>query len=117
MSSLLIPNELAKDLADIAAGTVIAREDRPLYPPLVAECRDRGIAGVKENRPTGDERRWVKQIELVLEGTDGKLYCAYYEQGLTEKQDVTPFEYDGPEVEFAEVAAVEKTHVEYEPVK
>jgi hypothetical protein len=73
---------------------------------------------VVENR-WHDEKRWTSVQELVVKGASGQLYRAFYEQGLTENQDTSPFdEYShgsGP-VEFKAVLARPATTYTYEDV-
>jgi hypothetical protein len=59
-----------------------------------------------------DSRRWVSVHMLVLRDKAGKLWAAYYEQGLTEMQDIMPFE-DMEEVHFFPVEQRVKTTYVY----
>lgn len=61
------------------------------------------------------EKRWTAVHQLVIKDRDGKLWAAEYERGLTENQDIDPFEYRD-EVEFREVRKVPVTVYKYEPV-
>lgn len=61
------------------------------------------VVEVVENRHTGEERRWTSIHELVLKTADGRLWATGYERGLTECQDIGPFEDEGPEIPFEEV--------------
>jgi hypothetical protein len=104
-----LPAITACEIADYPAGTDL----RP-YP-------DMPRLDVIENRHTGKETRWTSIHELVVKDDDGRLWCAMYEAGLTECQDVSPFdEYtsgvDNGEAEFWEVRRkVVETYV-YEPL-
>jgi len=62
---------------------------------------------------TVDVRRWVKQIRRIFT-FQGKLYETFYEVGLTEEQDISPYEYDDDEIECKEVFAKEKITLVYE---
>lgn len=61
-------------------------------------------------------RRWVSEHELVF-SYKGKLYITYYEQGLTECQDTSPYEYAEDEIDCEEVEAYEQTITRYRIVK
>lgn len=64
-----------------------------------------------------DSDRWMEHRLLIIRSTaTDMLYGAEYEQGLTEDQDVQPFEYDDT-VTFKPVEAREKTTVEYVYIK
>lgn len=68
---------------------------------------------VKHNEQT-DQRRWVSVHELVIQ--DDKSGCYWrvrYERGLTEYQDVQPFEYDQDGVEFTMVKKISVTRCIY----
>ena len=56
--------------------------------------------------------RWSSIHELVIRDVHGKLWAADYYRGLTEYQDIDPFE-DEAEVEFGEVEKVAVTTYEY----
>ena len=56
--------------------------------------------------------RWSSHHALIVKDQDGRLWETTYSQGLTERQDEIPFEYD-PEVEFHEVEKVPVTTYEY----
>jgi hypothetical protein len=62
--------------------------------------------------------RWTSYHTLVVtfDDTPGKFFATPFDQGLTENQDIQPFEYD-EEVEFEEVEPFEVTTTEYRPVK
>jgi hypothetical protein len=60
----------------------------------------------------GSPRRWVTPITLVFK-YDGKFYRTTYEEGNTENQDTSPYEYEPEEIECAEVVPKEKIVVEY----
>lgn len=59
-----------------------------------------------------DKSRWSTHYELVFKFND-KFYSTPYSAGSTEMQDERAFEYDGDEIECAEVVPVERTIVEY----
>lgn len=64
-----------------------------------------------------DTSRWSHIHERVYQNLeDGKFYSTTYSTGATECQDESPYEYDGEEIEFDEVVAVEKTIIVYEAV-
>ena len=65
-----------------------------------------------EARVRTGERRWVSEHLLVVKDSDGKLWAASYEQGLTEYQDIEPFEYM-EFVHFTQVAKIPVTTYEY----
>lgn len=67
-----------------------------------------------EDRIVGHSR-WSVQHRQVFRH-DGKLYETHYSVGATESQDERPYQYDGKEIECAEVWPVEKTVIVYEPV-
>lgn len=54
-----------------------------------------------------ETRRWVSAHEVIVKNKiTGKFYHSCYEQGLTESQDQSPYEYEEPI--FREVFKVEK---------
>lgn len=61
-----------------------------------------------------DSNRWHAIYELVLweHGTD-RYYATSYEQGLTEMQDIRPFEDEGDEITFHQVWPHEVTIVKF----
>lgn len=110
MPTLKLPNDLAKDLASITApycdfGTEFAADIMPY-----------GIIEVVENRPTGDTKRWTSIQELVIKTKDGALWLAMYEEGLTENQWQSPFEYDGDEITFTQVRPIPVSVIRYQVV-
>jgi hypothetical protein len=60
------------------------------------------------------DRRWVKGILMIFE-FEGKLYGAEYDVGLTECQDIEPFDYEDDEIECPEYTRYEKTIYAYRP--
>ena len=75
------------------------------------ECTDLpGFAKVAESQ-TGSGR-WCSYHQLVISDDYGNLWAADFERGLTEMQDIDPFE-DEEEVEFGEVEKVAVTTYEY----
>lgn len=40
------------------------------------------------------EGRWTERRRLVIRNGDGQHYAATYERGLTERQEMSPWEYD-----------------------
>lgn len=71
---------------------------------------------VVDNRPTGNEGRWVAEYELIIRYYGQRIhFMAHYDVGLTENQETIPFENDGPFVEFQEVEKVEVTTYEWKP--
>ena len=58
------------------------------------------------------ERRWVSEHLLVIKDRDGKFWATNYERGLTENQDISPFE-DMAAVNFYEVHKVPATTYVY----
>lgn len=79
-----------------------------LYSQTSPDC----LGFERESNEQIDSRRWVSVHLLVLKGQDGKFWATTYEQGLTESQDIQPFE-DETEVEFYEVYKVPVTTCEY----
>jgi hypothetical protein len=75
----------------------VARELASCDPP----ARHEGFT-VVENRDH-DELRWEMVMELVVRDATGDLYRAFYRRGLTENQDMRPFEYEGDEIDFKPV--------------
>ena len=73
---LMLPVQFAKELTFCDAGT---RCDWPEFTAF-------GVAGVVENRHTGQQKRWTSVHELVLRDADGFLWRRLYERGLTERQ-------------------------------
>ncbi len=59
-----------------------------------------------------DTQRWVSVHELVIKDAEGSLWMTDYALGLTEYQDIEPFE-DDDEVEFRAVEKVAVTTYEY----
>jgi hypothetical protein len=61
-----------------------------------------------------DSSRWYAIYELVLseDGTN-RFWATKYEQGLTEMQDIEPFEDEGDEVLFTQVYPHEITVVRF----
>jgi hypothetical protein len=75
----------------VAAGPVelpaeVARE-------LAYEKAGRTFEGwtVVENEQTGSDR-WMSHYDLVIRNADGEHFSAWYQKGLTEYQDVRPWE-------------------------
>lgn len=64
---------------------------------------------VVEDKITEHGRWHVLHSVVFRDKTSGKFYSAYYRVGATESQEVSPWEYDGPEIEVDEVHQVEKT--------
>jgi hypothetical protein len=62
-----------------------------------------------------DTRSWVSVHRLIVKDTGGIYWAATYEQGLTEYQDIKPFE-DMTEVVFEAVEKVPVTTYEYREV-
>jgi hypothetical protein len=62
------------------------------------------------------QRRWVTEYTTVFK-YDGKYYVTYYDMGSTENCDTRPYDYDGDEIECAEVVPVEKTIIVYKEIK
>ncbi len=62
-----------------------------------------------------EDRRWVSLHALVVKDAVGKFWETTYERGLTEYQDIAPFE-DESEVIFWEVEKVPVTTYEYHKV-
>ncbi len=56
--------------------------------------------------------RWESIHQLVLRDGEGRFWAATYTRGLTEHQDVQPFEYM-EEVEFREMEKIPVTTYEY----
>lgn len=110
MTVLKIPKEIARVLADIDAPY-----DGWPSGDFAAEIAPYNVTGIVENRHTGKEKRWTSVHELVIRSGDGKLWQAFYEQGLTENQEEGPFEYAGPEITFKEVVPVEVKTTGYQP--
>lgn len=48
---------------------------------------------------------------------EGKFYRTTWQQGATEYQDTSPYEYDDSEIYCPEVVAVQKTITVYEPIQ
>ena len=71
---------------------------------------------VEANEYTGSGR-WESHHLLVLKDKDGRYWSATYTQGLTESQDIGPFEWDGDEIEFTQVEKVPVITYEYREVK
>lgn len=110
MPTLKLPNRFARDLADIEApNTTIAYYWEDYQPSNT-------VTEVVENRDIHDNHRWESVHELIIRTKDTALWRALYRQGLTERQDTTPFEYDGDEIEFTQVKPVPVSHIEYQPV-
>lgn len=59
------------------------------------------------------ERRWTMTMELVIRASDGQLFRAFYERGLTENQYESPFEYDGDLIEFERVIGQPRQVIDY----
>lgn len=61
-----------------------------------------------------DSNRWHAIYDLVLsrDGTD-EFYATSYEQGLTEMQDIRPFEDEGSEIVFHRVWPHEVTVIKF----
>jgi hypothetical protein len=60
-----------------------------------------------------DQTRWASIHQLVIRDSDGRLWSAEYQKGLTENQDIEPFDEDGPEIDFHEVEKVPVQRFEY----
>ncbi|MNJ09651.1 hypothetical protein D3C77_37990 [compost metagenome] len=61
------------------------------------------------------QRRWSNDYEAVFKDVEtGKFYQTSYSSGATERQDESPYEYDGDEIEFVEVVPVEVKTIKYE---
>ena len=105
---LKLPVEFARDLATCATqGQAVDHW----------HGNDGRVARVVENRHTGSQNRWSSIHELVLQTPDGRLWKRLYTEGLTERQDERPFDYEGPEIPFDLVRAREVSRTEYDPVK
>lgn len=113
MSALEIPNQLARELADIDAPCAQFTADDPEHGWNPSEYN---IVEIVENRPTGELKRWTSIYELIIRTKDGSLWQAFYEEGLTERQDYYPFEFDGPVIGFTRVQPFIKSVLEYRPV-
>ena len=110
MPTLKIPNQFARDLADIdAPNTMIAHYWEDCQPANT-------VIEVVENRHTGEEKRWTSIHEMVIRTKDQALWRATYERGLTECQEISPFEYGPDEIKFVQVKPVIVPTVEYQPV-
>lgn len=59
--------------------------------------------------------RWAVHYSGVFE-YEGKLYQTTWQQGATEYQDVTPYEYEDGEIECPEVVPAQKIITVYEKV-
>lgn len=60
-----------------------------------------------------EHRRWSVVHEIVVQRkSDGKYFKDEYQQGATESQDETAYEYTEPD--FIEVFPVTKTYIDYE---
>lgn len=87
---------------------------------LPAECARellyaKSVGGVQRVTITDDDTsRWTSYHSLVVTFDDepGKFFMALYEQGLTESQDIQPFE-DELEVTFREVEPYQVTTTAY----
>ena len=66
-----------------------------------------------ESNEQVDTSRWTSIHQLVLKDRDGRFWETTYERGLTESQDIQPFEDDEDEIEFHEVEKVPVTTYEY----
>lgn len=110
---LKLPNNLARDFADFSqpCGSDNFTED------FIADLAPYGIVALVENRHTGEQRRWSSIHELVLKTADGRLWRAFYSQGLTESQCEDPFEYEGEFIDFELVERVTVEHYDYRGVK
>jgi hypothetical protein len=61
-----------------------------------------------------EHSRWSVHHERVFRHEE-KFYLTTYSVGATENQDVSPYEYEGDEIECVEVFPREKTITVYEP--
>lgn len=59
--------------------------------------------------------RWTEVRQLVF-AFEGELWAVHYEVGLTEDQDVEPFEYDPEDVEAWRVEPYQETVIKYRKV-
>lgn len=80
---------------------------------LACEEHDRDLVTLMDTSD-GDSRRWYKYIRQVFK-FGGKFYRTEYQQGLTECQDMSPYEDAPDEIECPEVEPVEVTKIEYQP--
>jgi len=78
---------------------------------LAYEDHDNTVVELVDIRE-GESRRWYKFINQVFR-FKGKLYQTTYQQGLTECQDMRPYEDDPDQIECPEVKPVEVTKIEY----
>lgn len=62
-----------------------------------------------------DTSRWSVYHELIFRH-ENKLYVTTYSCGATELQDESPWEYDGDEIECAEVEEYERTVIDYREI-
>lgn len=62
-----------------------------------------------------ESRRWVSIHRLIIKDEDGRFWETFYERGLTEYQDIEPFE-EECEAEFWEVGKVPVLSYEYRRV-
>jgi hypothetical protein len=63
-----------------------------------------------------DNSRWSLVYEMIFQFED-KFYRTTYQQGATEQQDESPYEYEDDNIECPEVFPVEKTIIVYEAKK
>lgn len=64
-----------------------------------------------------ENRRWVAlHLLLFQDRNSGKFYGTEYEVGLTEHQQITPFENGGEQIECREYERFEKLVISYRPV-
>lgn len=62
-----------------------------------------------------DTSRWSNHYRFIFKYED-KLYESDYQEGATEQQDESPYEYEGDVITCTEVEAVEKIVIDYRAV-
>ena len=82
---------------------------------LLETSYDHELGLITESNELLGTSRWTEIRQLVARDRDGRLWASEYEQGLTENQDIVPWE-GFYEIEFAEVRKVLVAVYRYERV-
>ncbi|KAF4408637.1 hypothetical protein [Streptomyces lycii] len=78
--------------------------------PFECDSEEEDGYATELHREQISKRRWVSEHELIFRAPDdGKAWRVTYVQGLTEEQEVEPFDYHGEIIEATEMVQREVT--------
>lgn len=93
MKSIKLPTELARELTYCGVGTTLDGFTVVAFEAL-------------------DQSRWTQHMRIIIRGAFDQYYVGYYETGLTENQEMDPWEYES-EAEFSPVFARQRVVTYY----